>query len=44
MENLVCDCCACKHNINGCKCDRQGIRITTGEKSDSAHYCADFED
>ena len=46
MENvkLCCEVCACRHNLDGCKCEKEGIKITTGSESNSAHYCADYED
>ncbi|MEG1806429.1 MAG: DUF1540 domain-containing protein [Clostridia bacterium] len=40
---LCCDVCCCKHNVDGCKCDKSKITITTGKKSDSAHFCDDYE-
>lgn len=41
---LCCDVCACKFNAEGCKCEKEKITITTGMKSDSAHYCGDYQE
>ncbi len=39
---LCCDVRNCCHNQDGCTCAKDGIHITTGTQTNSAHYCADY--
>ena len=43
-SKLCCEVCVCQHNVNGCECSRENLKITTGNESDSAHYCADYQE
>lgn len=50
MENVgvICDVCACRHNVAGCKCNLSEIKVT--EKTSTPtngvevpHYCKSYE-
>lgn len=51
MENtgVICDVCACKHNVDCCKCDLPQIKVTeqcapgTSQCIDTPHFCKNYE-
>ena len=40
---VECDVCNCVHNLNGCKCNKDGIKITMDNDNENAHYCKSYE-
>lgn len=51
MENtgVTCDVCACRHNMNGCKCDLSQIKVTehcgcaSNQSTEIPHFCQSYE-
>ncbi len=41
--DVCCDVCACVHNIEGCLCDKDAIKITKDAQNSNAHFCKSFE-
>ncbi len=41
--DVCCDVCACVHNIEGCLCDKDAIKITKDTNDSNAHFCKSFE-
>ena len=51
MENtgVVCDVCACRHNLSGCKCDLPEIKVTEHcsgcqHTVENPHFCQSYEE
>lgn len=42
--DVCCDVCACVHNVDGCLCDRDAIKITKDDVNTIAHFCKSFEE
>lgn len=40
-NGVCCNVCACKHNVDGCKCNLNQIKITKGDGT-SLHYCESY--
>lgn len=40
--NVNCSVCSCKHNVNGCLCNRNGIDICEDDKNKNAHFCKTY--
>lgn len=50
MENLgvTCDVCACRYNLDNCKCQLPQIKVTencgcSGQNVAEPHFCQSFE-
>lgn len=41
--DVCCDVYACVHNIEGCLCDKDAIKITKDVGNDTAHFCKSFQ-
>ena len=41
--DVCCNVCSCVHNIDGCTCAKQGIKISKGDENSKAHYCESYE-
>ena len=51
MENtgVVCDVCACRHNLSDCKCDLPEIKVTEHcsgcqQTVENPHFCQSYEE
>ena len=40
--DVCCDVCDCVHNIEGCLCDKDAIKITK-QGTKEAHFCKSYE-
>ena len=40
-SGVCCDVCECVHNLDGCNCEMDTIKVTKG-KEDKAHFCKTF--
>ncbi len=40
-NGVCCNVCVCKHNIDGCKCGLNQIKVTKGDRT-SLHYCESY--
>ena len=40
-DNVCCNVCSCKHNLNGCECTLSKIKISDG--NGDMHFCSSFE-
>lgn len=41
-SSICCDVCECVHNVDGCNCDMDTIKVTKGQ-TDHAHFCKTYE-
>lgn len=41
--DVVCDVYNCVHNIEGCLCDKDAIKITQAGNDRNAHFCKSYE-
>ena len=41
--DVCCDVCACVHNVEGCLCSKEAIKITKEKNDKTAHFCKSFE-
>ena len=41
--DVCCDVSCCVHNIEGCLCDKDAIKITKDVDNTKAHFCKSFE-
>lgn len=41
-QGVCCDVRDCTHNIDGCNCEMETIKVTKG-KTDDAHFCRTYE-
>ena len=41
--DVCCDVCSCVHNIEGCLCDKDAIKITKEANNSQAHFCKSYE-
>ncbi len=41
-KGVCCDVSACDHNINGCDCALDEIKVTTGD-TDHMHFCKSYK-
>ena len=40
-SGVCCDVCECVHNLDGCNCEMDTIKVTIG-KENKAHFCKTF--
>lgn len=40
-SGVCCNVCACRHNVDGCKCNLSQIKVTKGDGT-SLHYCGSY--
>ena len=40
-SGVCCDVCECVHNLDGCNCEMDSIKVTKG-KENKAHFCKTF--
>lgn len=40
-SGVCCNVCVCKHNVDGCKCSLNQIKVTKGDGT-SKHYCGSY--
>ncbi|MGN0748670.1 MAG: DUF1540 domain-containing protein [Christensenellales bacterium] len=40
-KGVCCDVCDCVHNLDGCNCEMDTIKVTKG-KTDEAHFCKTY--
>ena len=41
-QGVCCDVEDCIHNVEGCNCEMNTIKVTTG-KTENAHFCKTYE-